>query len=241
MKTAWELTTPCMVEYTVQQDSQTWVLLQAVSLLPTLNPFGIGFYFKGPTQFYSDSVSRCKTGRERFGEPGLIFQKVTRETGVVFHAYNPSTRKLRQGDHCELEASLDCIVRLTLEYTMRFCLKKKEGREKRRGKHNGINRQCEHAGFRLRDLPAPGWCACDLSLRLHFYFQWLSCVAHQKASIVWRLTSKWLKTLLLSWWTCSGWYNDNSGKASSPKKGSISTAHPPLCYDRQPLWWQHLN
>lgn len=49
------------------------------------------------------------------------------ETGVVFHAYNPSTRKLRQEDLCELEGSLNCVVSSSLEYTVRLCLKKKEG------------------------------------------------------------------------------------------------------------------
>lgn len=78
------------------------------------------------------------------------------ETGVVFHAYNPSTRKLRQEDLCELEDSLNCVVSSSLEYTVRLCLKKKEGREGRRGKLKGTNRQREHAGFRLRDLPTPG-------------------------------------------------------------------------------------
>lgn len=99
---------------------------------------------------------------ERFGEPGLIFQKVTWETGVVIRAYNPSPWKLRQEDLCELEASLDCVVSSNLECMVRLCLKKKWGREGRRGKHNSINRQREHAEFKLRDLPAPGWCARGL-------------------------------------------------------------------------------
>lgn len=76
MKTAWELTAPCVIEYTPQQGSHKHESYYKLSLLPTLNPFGTGFYFKGSTQFYSDSVSRCKRGLERFGEPGLIFQKV---------------------------------------------------------------------------------------------------------------------------------------------------------------------